>query len=209
MRGDVEGPRCPPPKPRPGARKCRGSRGTTNSERGISRVLRRAAQRKKDALSVKGMCVAPDSLVHFTGESAGDVQPWSVTCRHDRWPCVIVVGMLLLSWVPGWVYTAELGNTAQGQRLYRYYCAACHGIDGTGTGRNAPYLEHMGRAPRDHTDIWYMNRLSDPELYRAISEGKRRDGEPPFMPWWGYTLTPEQIWSLVAFIRSLGRDTTD
>jgi mono/diheme cytochrome c family protein len=131
--------------------------------------------------------------------------------RRHQWPGIIAVGILLLCWVPDWLYTAEHGhagpgNAVHGQRLYRYYCAACHGTDGAGSGPNAPYLEHMGRAPRDHTEIWYMNRLSDAELYRAISEGKRRDGEPPFMPWWGYTLTPEEIWSLVAFIRSLARD---
>ena len=28
------------------------------------------------------------------------------------------------------------------------------------------------------------------------------------MPWWGYMLTQEEIWSLGAFIRSLARDTT-
>jgi hypothetical protein len=52
-----------------------------------------------------------------------------------------------------------------------------------------------------------MNRLSDAKLYRAISEGKRRDEEPPFMPWWRNTLTPTEIQSLVAFIRSLARET--
>jgi mono/diheme cytochrome c family protein len=124
-------------------------------------------------------------------------------------PGGIVLGALLLIWTPGWAETIGLGNAEQGMRLYRYYCAACHGTEGTGTGRNAPYLERMGRAPRDHTDIWYMNRLSDAELYRAISEGKRRDGEPPFMPWWGYTLTRQEIWSLVAFIRSLAQATQD
>jgi mono/diheme cytochrome c family protein len=129
--------------------------------------------------------------------------------RGAGWPCALAVGILLLSWMLGWVSAAELGNAEHGQRLYRHYCAACHGVEGTGTGPNAPYLEQMGRAPRDHTDIWYMNRLSDAELYRAISEGKRREGEPPFMPWWGYTLTQEEIWSLVAFIRSLSRDTID
>jgi hypothetical protein len=51
-----------------------------------------------------------------------------------------------------------------------------------------------------------MNRLSDEELYRAISEGKLREGEPPFMPWWGYTLRPQDIWDLVAFIRHLARE---
>jgi len=64
----------------------------------------------------------------------------------------------------------------------------------------------MGRAPRDHTDARYMSRLSDVELYRAISQGKRREGEPPFMPWWGYTLREQDIWDLVAFIRGLARE---
>ena len=126
--------------------------------------------------------------------------------RRDQWPCLIPVCILLLCWVPVWVYAAEHGNAEQGQHLYHHYCAACHGTEGTGTGRNAPYLEHMGRAPRDHTDVWYMNQLSDSELYRAISEGKHRDGEPPFMPWWGYTLTPAEIWSLVVFIRTLAKE---
>jgi len=54
-----------------------------------------------------------------------------------------------------------------------------------------------------------MNRLSDAELYRAISEGKKRDGEPPFMPWWGLTLTAADIWDLVTFIRNLARDAAE
>ena len=124
-------------------------------------------------------------------------------------PCAILLGLLLLSWTPRWADATEPGNVEHGMRLYRYYCAPCHGTEGTGTGRNAPYLEQMGRAPTDHTDLWHMNRLSDDELYRAISEGKRRDGEPPFMPWWGYTLTSAEIWSLVAFIRSLAKETLE
>jgi mono/diheme cytochrome c family protein len=123
--------------------------------------------------------------------------------------CTIILGLLLLSWAPRWADAMEPGNVEHGMRLYHYYCAPCHGTEGMGTGRNATYLEQMGRAPRDHTDIWYMNRLSDAEIYRSISEGKRRDGEPPFMPWWGYTLTPAEIRSLVAFIRSLARETLE
>jgi mono/diheme cytochrome c family protein len=125
------------------------------------------------------------------------------------WHVVLMVGVLLFSWMLTRVDAAEHGDAQKGQRLYWYYCAACHGSEGTGTGRNAPYLEQMGRAPRDHTDVWYMNRLSDAELYRAISEGKRREGEPPFMPWWGYTLTQEDIWNLVAFIRNLAKDVAE
>jgi mono/diheme cytochrome c family protein len=129
--------------------------------------------------------------------------------RRGWKPGVVVVGLLLLYRTLSWADVTELGDAEQGMRLYRYYCAPCHGQEGTGTGRNAPYLEELGRAPRDHTDVWYMNRLSNAELYRSISDGKRRDGEPPFMPWWGYTLTQTEIWSLVAFIRSLARGTTE
>jgi mono/diheme cytochrome c family protein len=125
------------------------------------------------------------------------------------WHVVLMLGVLFLSWMLPRVDAAERGDAQQGQRLYRHYCAACHGLEGTGTGRNAPYLEQMGRAPRDHTDVWYMNRLTDAELYLAISEGKRRAGEPPFMPWWGYTLSQEDIWHLVAFIRSLASTPTE
>lgn len=116
---------------------------------------------------------------------------------------MLVATVLFFSWMLAWADAAERGDWQRGQQLYAHYCAVCHGSEGTGTGRNAPYLEQMGRAPRDHTDVWYMNRLSDVELYRAISEGKLREGEPPFMPWWGHTLTEQDIWDLVAFIRSL------
>ena len=122
---------------------------------------------------------------------------------------VVVVVVLIWSCMAARTETAERRDPQRGQWLYQRYCAVCHGVEGTGTGRNAPYLEQMGHAPRDHTDAWYMNRLSDTELYRAISEGKRREGEPPFMPWWGYTLTEQDIWDLVAFIRGLAREPSE
>ncbi len=123
--------------------------------------------------------------------------------RLSRQGVLLAAIVLLCTGALARLETMERGNTRRGQQLYARYCAICHGLEGTGTGRNAPYLEQLGRAPRDHTDVWYMNRLSDAELYRAISEGKLREGEPPFMPWWGHTLTEQDIWDLVAFIRSL------
>ena len=126
--------------------------------------------------------------------------------RHLEQVAVLLAMMLLWSWLSAWSGEVEHGEAQRGQRLYGYYCAVCHGLEGTGTGRNAAYLQQMGRGPRDHTDMWYMNRLSDDELYRAISEGKLRAGEPPFMPWWGHTLTGRDIWDLVAFIRTLAKE---
>jgi cytochrome c553 len=73
---------------------------------------------------------------------------------HGLEPCAIILGLFLLSWTLAWVEAIEPGNVEHGMRLDRYYCAPCHGTEGMGTGRNAPYLEQMGRAPRDHTDVW-------------------------------------------------------
>jgi mono/diheme cytochrome c family protein len=148
------------------------------------------------------------ATAHKVREEAMPGRTESRNQANRRWT-ELVVSLLLWYWMFAGAAGAETGDPRRGQHLYQHYCVACHGIEGTGTGRNAPYLEQMGRAPRDHTDVWYMNRLSDAELYRAISEGKRRDGEPPFMPWWGYTLTAEDIWNLVAFIRSLARDVSE
>jgi mono/diheme cytochrome c family protein len=121
--------------------------------------------------------------------------------------CVLFLALMLPvplgGWLPARADATEASAAQRGRRLYEHYCAVCHGLGGTGRGRNAPYLEQMGRAPTDHTDMRQMNRLSDAELFHVISEGKRRDGEPPFMPWWGYTLTEQGIWDLVAFIRGL------
>ena len=134
--------------------------------------------------------------------------------RHQHSPTrrglhLSVAGIIVLLWTLMHAAAAEISDVARGQQLYQHYCAACHGTGGTGTGVNAPYLERLGRAPADHSDLRSMNRLSDADLYRAISEGKRRDGEPPFMPWWGLTLAPEDIWNLVAFIRTLAKESSE
>jgi hypothetical protein len=70
-------------------------------------------------------------------------------------PCVIILGPLLLSWTLRWADATEPGNLEHGMRLYGYYCAPCHGTEGTGTERNPPYLEQMGRALRDHAYVWW------------------------------------------------------
>ena len=89
---------------------------------------------------------------------------------------------------------------AAGQHDYALYCAGCHGESGAGTGPLAPSLAVQ---PADHTDGASMNRLSDAYLYQVIDEGGSAVGKSPLMAAWGETLAEEQIWNLVAFIRSL------
>ena len=95
--------------------------------------------------------------------------------------------------------TTQAGSTAA---LYARSCAPCHGAGGRGDGYNSPFLPVR---PTAHTDKVYMSRRSDDALFDAIYGGgyimNRSNRMPPF----GQTLTREQIWSLVGWLRTLCR----
>jgi mono/diheme cytochrome c family protein len=95
--------------------------------------------------------------------------------------------------------TSQAGGT---ENLYGRYCAPCHGVRGAGDGYNAPFLPVR---PTAHADSTYMSRRSDDALFDAIYAGgyvmNRSNRMPPF----GQTLTREQIWSLVGYLRTLCR----
>lgn len=93
------------------------------------------------------------------------------------------------------------GDPERGERLYRRYCAVCHGSGGRGDGPNAAFLEDD--QPRDLTDSRYFARLSDEHLYRVIADGGAAIRGSRFMPPWGRTLSPAQLRDLVAFVRTL------
>ncbi len=74
-----------------------------------------------------------------------------------------------------------------GQRLFqRYNCAGCHGDHGGGG---------MGPSLRDSTWIY---GASNSRIFSSIAEGRAHG-----MPAWGTRIPEQQIWELVAYIRSL------
>ena len=84
-------------------------------------------------------------------------------------------------------YAGDAAALAEGRRLFGWFnCAGCHGDHGGGG---------MGPSLRDSTWI-YGN--GDGHIFASIAEG-RANG----MPAWGTKLPREQIWKLVAYIRSL------
>jgi len=90
--------------------------------------------------------------------------------------------------------------SASGQRDYVLYCASCHGETGNGDG---PLAGSLNPTPARHSDGEYMNRLSDEHMFKVIKEGGTAVGKSAMMAGWGGTLSEEQIFGLVAFIRSL------
>jgi len=83
----------------------------------------------------------------------------------------------------------------QGKQTYQYFCIQCHGpqADGKGTvGQSfAPLPSNLSGG--------VVQEQSDGELFQKISLGYKR--HPPLAS----TVSPEERWSVVHYIRSLGK----
>jgi mono/diheme cytochrome c family protein len=87
--------------------------------------------------------------------------------------------------------TAEI--IEQGQTSYEYFCVMCHGAnhDGQGTvGQSFSPLPANLKGP-------YVQNQADGALFKKISLGFQR--HPPM----AYTVSEEDRWALVSFIRTL------
>lgn len=93
-------------------------------------------------------------------------------------------------------------NVAAGHKIFSRYCTPCHGQDGDGNGYNAMNLES---APRDLTDAQeeYMGKLDNAEIYEVLELGGYGVDLAPTMPVWGKVFSEQELWSLVAYIRTL------
>ncbi|OGV99527.1 MAG: hypothetical protein A3I04_07455 [Nitrospinae bacterium RIFCSPLOWO2_02_FULL_39_110] len=93
----------------------------------------------------------------------------------------------------------------RGKNLYAKYCSSCHGKKGRGDGFNAAYLDPK---PRDHTDSKeeYMVAKDNKKLFDVVSKGGRGIAKSPLMPPFGNTLSEGEIWSVVAYMRTLHKN---
>jgi mono/diheme cytochrome c family protein len=80
-----------------------------------------------------------------------------------------------------------------GKSIYAKECAACHGAVGRGDG---PDAKDLSRPPSDLTAPT-TRQQSDGELFWKLTEGRRP------MPRFGRTLSDEQRWHVVNYIRTL------
>jgi len=64
--------------------------------------------------------------------------------------------------------TAWSQNQAEGRKLYGSYCTTCHGDKGKGGGVAVGSLPVK---PKDHTDGFTMNQLTDQFLGDVITKG--------------------------------------
>jgi mono/diheme cytochrome c family protein len=107
----------------------------------------------------------------------------------------------------GWVLPPNAAETknphtvddkliASGRAIYKDKCQRCHGPGGLGDGPDADpeYREDM-----DLTNPKRADRNVDGLVYYKVLNGRRK----PKMPAFKDELTPEQIWSVVAYAQTL------
>jgi mono/diheme cytochrome c family protein len=91
---------------------------------------------------------------------------------------------------------ASAETIAGGKDAFSHYCVACHGMDGQNTG--VPFAEQMS-PPIPLLTSANVQRYSDGQLKWIIDNGIWPSG----MPGSKGTLSDEEIWSIVVFLRHL------
>jgi len=88
----------------------------------------------------------------------------------------------------------------QGAHWFSFYCIHCHGWTGKGDGPTAAALDPR---PRNQTNGKYMNNISNLDLFTVIKGGGLARNLSNSMPPWGNVLQDQDIWNVVAFLRTL------
>ena len=92
-------------------------------------------------------------------------------------------------------------GAAEAEKVYKFYCAQCHGLAGKGDGPNV--TKDFPVSPRNFTDAKEMDKLSNADLKNVILDGGPSVSKSPMMPPWGKTLTVEQVDGLIGHLRTL------
>ena len=122
--------------------------------------------------------------------------------------CVIALlfsTALAAQWGSGWTIPAGAEKEAnpvksapavlkQGKSLFDSNCARCHGPEGKGDGKESD----PSTPAADLTDPFRADLNPDGVIFHRVASGK-----PPAMPAFKSQLSPEQIWTLVHYVKSL------
>jgi mono/diheme cytochrome c family protein len=93
----------------------------------------------------------------------------------------------------------DQSSVERGTRIYKEYCAQCHGVDGKGDGPAASGLEPK---PAAHANIPFEKIPLD-YLYNVIYYGGKGVGKSPLMPYWGLTIGGKQgVADVIAYLKA-------
>jgi mono/diheme cytochrome c family protein len=103
---------------------------------------------------------------------------------------------------------------AKGHELYGHYCSHCHGESGK-QNEGFNWSSMPDPKPKDLTNKSEMSTLKDEDIFNTISRDMKDTSEEggdeigdddfavPTMPTFKYTLSEEEIWAIVGYVRGL------
>jgi cbb3-type cytochrome c oxidase subunit III len=113
--------------------------------------------------------------------------------------CLALLVSVLFGYQTG---RAAPGDAVSGEKLFQTYCYVCHGPKGLGDGVAARNLQTK---PRNLTDHRVMSKLTDAQLFESIRHRRSGAHGSLVMPDWGEHLQAQEIWDLIAYVRTLHR----
>lgn len=96
-------------------------------------------------------------------------------------------------------YPVDEAALASGKWGYTTYCAPCHGVDGSGGGPVTDTTDGKKRfmAPGSALASGMTKLYPDGHLYLTLRNGGA------LMPGYGWAMTDQELWSVVAYLRTL------
>ncbi len=88
---------------------------------------------------------------------------------------------------------------AKGKKLYKQYCAICHGEEGRGDGFNA---FNLNPRPADLTEV--CKEREDGYIIKIVTEGTKAVGKSSLSPPYGRTIQKEDINAIISYLKTLG-----
>ncbi len=113
------------------------------------------------------------------------------------------LGLLaLLLLIPLGLAAQPRGNPRHGEALYREKCVLCHG----GQGEGWDWTKKVVQPPVPVPDLaQVVPGRDDDYLFAIVRDGGEAVGRTRFMPAFGFQLSDQEVWDLVAYLRTLRR----
>lgn len=109
-----------------------------------------------------------------------------------------LAALLLLG--PATLAAQTKGNATRGEDLYAEKCVLCHGSRGEGWD----WSKRVEKPPIPVPDLAEVVPLrSDQYLFDIVQGGGEAVGKTRLMPPFGFQLSDEQVWHVVAYMRTL------
>lgn len=113
-----------------------------------------------------------------------------------------VVLVLLLALAAGSVEAGPKGDPGRGRELYMEKCVLCHG----GKGEGWDWSKKVAKPPIPVPDLaQVVPGLSDEYLFDVVKGGGEAVGKTRFMPAFDFQLSDQEVWDLIAYMRSLAK----